>query len=234
MLRHQLQQGEEELHALRRAELSQASEKSKQAAIARFHEGGELCRLLHPQSYQSTFTPTLRSHVPSRIEVTGGSPSIQEMMVVLAGITDLEFRVLQEVESIVVDGIRPADLLACLQAAARPPRKMRILSGRQRLAHTATDRLSAWEYSLASEATAKQGVFSRCLGKDVTPVTAIDGDSSCMVTWCLQCSATTSLLVRVSEYDSLPLQMEHFSRIPADSGETLAGAISREDFEYFL
>ncbi len=75
MLRHQSQQGEEELHALRRAERAQpeASEKIKQAAIA---PGGELRRLLHPQSYQSTFTPTLRSYVPSRIEVTGGSPSI--------------------------------------------------------------------------------------------------------------------------------------------------------------
>jgi hypothetical protein len=52
-----------------------------------------------------------------------------------------------------------------------------------------------------------------------------------MVTWCSQCSATTSLLVRVSEYDRIPLQMKHFPRIPADSGETLAGAISREDFE---
>ena len=129
---------------------------------------------------------------------------------VLAGITDLEFR--QEADAVVVDGIRPADLLACLQAAARPPRKARILPGRQRLAHTATERLSAWEYSLASEARAKQGVCSRCLGKDVTPVTAIDGDRRCMIPWCSQCSATTSLLVRVSEYDRLPLRMEHFPR----------------------
>ncbi len=159
--------------------------------------------------------------------MTGGSPSIPELKVVLAGIADLEFR--QEVDSVVVDGIRPADLLACLQAAARPPRKARILPGRQRLVHTATERLSAWEHSLASEATAKQGVCSLCLGKDVTPVTAIDGNSRCMVTWCLQCSATTSLLVRVSAYDRLPLQMEHIPRIPADSGETLVGAISRED-----
>ncbi len=106
MLRHRSQQGEEELHALRRAERAQPSEKSKQAAIARFHEGGELRRLLHPQSYQSTFTPTLRSNVPSRIEVTGGSPSIQELKVVLAGIAELDF--LQEVDSVVVDGISPA------------------------------------------------------------------------------------------------------------------------------
>ena len=178
----------------------------------RVESRGELRQLLHPQSHQSTFSPTLRSEVPSTIEVTGGSPSIQELKVVLAGITDLEFR--QEADAVVVDGIRPADLLTCLQAAARPPRKARILPGRQRLAHTATERLSAWEYSLASEARAKQGVCSRCLGKDVTPVTAIDGDSRCMVIWCSQCSATTSLLVRVSEYDRLPLRMERFPRIP--------------------
>ncbi len=106
---------------MRRVERAQALEKSRQAAIARFHEGGEMRRLLHPPSHQSTFTPKLQSEVPSKIEVTGGSPSIQELKVVLAGITDLEFR--QEADSVVVDGIRPADLLACLQAAARPPGK---------------------------------------------------------------------------------------------------------------
>ena len=84
MLRHQSQQGEDELHALRRAERSQALEESRQAAIARFYEGGELRRLLRPQQCQGIFTPTLRSSVPSRLRVTGGSPSIQELKAALA------------------------------------------------------------------------------------------------------------------------------------------------------
>ena len=55
-----------------------------------------------------------------------------------------------------------------------------------------------------------------------------------MVTWCSRCSATTTLLVRGGAYDALPLRLDAFPRVPADSVETLRGAISKEDFEYFL
>ena len=232
MLRHQSQQGEEELHALRRAERSQASEQSRQRAIARFYDGGELRRLLQPQSPPCTHSPMLRSCVPARIAVTGDRPSLQALRITLAGIPELEF--LHHSDSVVVAGIRPANLLACLQAAAQPPLQVRLLPAGPRLAHTATDRLSAWEYSLASEATAKQGVCSRCLAKDIIPVTSIDGSSRRMVTWCSRCSATTTLLVRMSAYDEIPLRLEHLPRIPVGSGETLAGAISRDDYDYFV
>jgi hypothetical protein len=57
----------------------------------------------------------LRSSVPARIAVTGDSLSLQE----LAGIPDLEF--LHHSDSVEVAGIRSANLLACLQAAAQPP-----------------------------------------------------------------------------------------------------------------
>ena len=174
----------------------------------------------------------LKSSVPARIAVTGESPSLQALRLALAGIPDLEF--LHHSDSVVVAGIRPAYLLACLQAAAQPPLQVRLLPAGPCLAHTATDRLSAWEYSLALEATAKQGVCSRCLAKDVTPITSIEGSSRRMVTWCSRCSATTTLLVRKSAYSNLPFRLEHLPRIPVGSGETLAGAISRDDFEYFL
>ena len=73
MLRHQSQQGEEELHALRREERSQASEQSRQAAIARFYDGGGLRRLLHPQPH-FIHTPMLRSSIPTSIAVAGDPP----------------------------------------------------------------------------------------------------------------------------------------------------------------
>ena len=232
MLRHQSQQGEDELHALRRVERSQVSEQNRQRAIARFYEGGELRRLLQPQPPTCTHSPMLKSSVPARIAVTGESPSLQALRLALAGIPDLEF--LHHSDSVVVAGIRPSYLLACLQAAAQPPLQVKLLPAGPCLAHTATDRLSAWEYSLALEATAKQGVCSRCLAKDVTPITSIEGSSRRMVTWCSRCSATTTLLVRKSAYSNLPFRLEHLPRIPVGSGETLAGAISRDDFEYFL
>jgi hypothetical protein len=232
MLRLQSQQGEDELHALKRVERSQVSEQNRQRAIARFYDGGELRRLLQPQPPFCTHSPMLKSSVPARIAVTGESYALQALRLALDGIPDLEF--LHHSDSVVVAGIRPAYLLACLQAAAQPPLQVRLLPAGPCLAHTATDRLSAWEYSLASEATAKQGVCSRCLAKDVTPITSIEGSSRRMVTWCSRCSATTTLLVRKSAYSNLPFRLEHLPRIPVGSGETLAGAISRDDFEYFL
>jgi hypothetical protein len=68
----------------------------------------------------------------------------------------------------------------------------------------------------------------------VIPVTSIEGSSRRMVTWCSRCSATTTLLVRKSAYADVPFRLEHLPRIPVGSGETLAGAISRDDFGYFL
>ena len=230
MLRHQSQRGEEELHALRRAERSQASEQDRRVAIARFYDGGELHRLLHPQPH-CAHSPMLRSSVPTSIAVAGDPPSRQALWRALKHIPDLEF--LRGSGSVVVTGIRPANLLPCLQAAARPPLQVRLLSARPCLAHTATDRLSAWEHSLALEATARQGVCAHCLGRELTPITAIDGGSRSMVTWCSRCSDTTTLLVRVSAYDALPFRLDNIPRVPADSVETLRGGVSKEDLEHF-
>jgi len=168
LLRLQSQQGEEELHELRRAERSKASEQSRLAAIARFYDSGELRRLLHPQPH-FIHTPMLRSSVPGSIAVAGDPPSLQALRTALAHITGLEFS--QEFGSVVIAGIRPSDLLPCLRAAAKPPMRVRLLPTQPKLAHTATDRLSAWEHSLALEATAQQGVCSCCLGRELTPVT---------------------------------------------------------------
>ena len=231
MLRHQSQRGEEELHALRRAERSQASEQNRQAAIARFYDGGELRRLLHPQSHY-IHSPMLRSNVPASIAVAGDPPSIQELWMVLKHMPGLEF--LWGSGSVVVTGIRPANLLPCLRAAAQLPLQVRLLPVRPCLAHTATDRLSAWEHSLALEATAHQGVCSCCLGREMTPVTVINGGSRSMVTWCSRCSATTTLLVRIRDYETLPFRLGNIPRIPADSMETLGGAVSKEDLEHFM
>jgi hypothetical protein len=165
MLRLQLQQGEEELHALRWAERSQASEQSRQAAIARFYDGGELRRLPHPQPH-FIHTPMLRSSVPTSIAVAGDRPSLLALRTAHAHIPGLEF--LHGLGSVVVS-----------EGGGEPPLWVRLLPTQTKLAHTATDRLSAWEHFLALEATARRGVCSCCLrlGRQLTPVTAIGGGS---------------------------------------------------------
>jgi hypothetical protein len=52
----------------------------------------------------------------------------------------------------------PVELLAALRAVAHSPRTVRLLQVVSRLAHSATDQLSAWEHSLTLGATAQQAV----------------------------------------------------------------------------
>ena len=75
-LRQQSQTTEEEMHLLRRTELHHATEQSRQAAIARFYDGGELRRLLHPQT-PTMHSPMLRTSVPDSFVVAGDGLSLQ-------------------------------------------------------------------------------------------------------------------------------------------------------------
>jgi hypothetical protein len=55
-----------------------------------------------------------------------------------------------------------------------------------------------------------------------------------MATWCSRCLATTTLCVHAAAYAVLPFQLGAISRVPPDSGATLQGEITEEDFEFFL
>jgi hypothetical protein len=114
--------------------------------------------------------------------ISGDAPALHSVAADLAdfGGVSLECRV----GSVLVTGIVANDLLSALQAVARPPRTVTLLPVGPRFAHSATDRLSAWEYSLATEATSQQAVCHGCGGQDLTPVTAFDGICRSMVTWC--------------------------------------------------
>jgi hypothetical protein len=111
-------------------------------------------------------------------------------------------------------GICPANLLSCLQAAVQPPLRIRLLPARQAC--------QGLECSLTLEAAApQQGVCSRCLGREVTPITVIDSDggNSFMV-------AATTLLVRVSAYDCIMiLQDPQEAAPPPASCQWLGGLI---------
>ena len=231
LLRQQSQSVEEEMHELRRTEMHQATEQSRQAAIDRFFDGGELRRLLHPQA-PTIHSPMLRTCVPHSFVVAGDDLSLQTVATDLKHIGGLNLQ--YQVGSILVSGIRPVELLAALRAVAHAPRTVRLLQVVSRLAHSATDRLSAWEHSLTLEATAQQAVCPGCLGTDVTPVTVMDGGRRIMATWCSRCQATTTLCVHAADYAVLPFPLRSIPRVPHDAGATLQGAITEEDFEFFL
>jgi hypothetical protein len=223
-LRQQSQTTEEEMHLLRRTELHHATEQSRQSAIARFYDGGELRRLLHPQT-PTMHSPMLRTSVPDSFVVAGDGLSLQAVATDLQHIGGLDLQF--QGSSILVSGIRPVDLLPSLRAVARTPRTVRLLPAGSRLAHSTTDRLSAWEHSLALEATAQQAVCQGCLGADVTPVTVMDGGSRCMATWCSRCLTTTTLCVHAAAYAVLPAIP---ARIYPSRAAQLRGNTTGEDY----
>jgi hypothetical protein len=152
--------------------------------MARFYDCGELRRLYHPQT-PTMHSPKLRISVPDSF-VVAGAGLLQTVATDFENIEGLNFQF--QGGSILVSGIRPVDLLPSLRAVARAPRTVRRLSAANSagsgLAHSSKDRLSAWEHSLALEATAQHAVCQGCLGTDVTQVMVMDGGSQCMVTWC--------------------------------------------------
>ena len=88
MLRLQSQQVEEEMHFLRSSERNRDTERSRQAAVDRFYDGGELRRLLHPQT-PTAHSPMLRTSVSDSFVVTGSDLSLQTVVVDLAHIRGL-------------------------------------------------------------------------------------------------------------------------------------------------
>ena len=168
----------------------------------------------------------LRTSVPDSFVVAWDALSLNLVAADLAHIggVSLECRVV----SVLVTGIVANDLLSSLQAAARPPRTVILLPAGPRLAHLATDRLSAWEYSLATEATAQQAVCHGCGGQDVTPVTAFDGKERSMVTWCVRYQATTTLWVDAAAYAaSSELYIHDISR-SRSSSESMSSSSRRQ------
>ena len=135
-LRQQSQTTEEEMHLLRRTELHHATEQSRQAAIARFYDGGELRRLLHPQT-PTMHSPMLRTSVPDSFVVAGDGLSLQTVATDLEHIEGLNLQF--QGGSISVSGIRPGDLLPSLRAVARASRTVKLLPAGSRLARPRTD-----------------------------------------------------------------------------------------------
>jgi hypothetical protein len=162
MLRQQSQQVEEEMHLLRLAERRRDAERCRQDAVDRFYDGGELHRLLHPQT-STAHSPMLGTSVPDSFVVAGDALSLHSVAADLAHIGGVSLEC--HMGSVLVTGIVANDLLSALQAVARPAQTVTLRPAGPRLAHSATDRLSAWEHSLATEATAQQAVCHRCGGQ---------------------------------------------------------------------
>ena len=222
----------EELQLLRHSELTVAAEKSRQDAISRFYTGGELRRLLHPTG-PSQHTPMLRTAMPDGMTVRGGEEEEQVLRVALSGFDRLEVTT-ETTNSVRIAGIHPSDLSKVLLAVQEHKLTILSLTGDQRLVFSVSDRLTAWEHSLASEALARKSRCARCQQLTLTPVTSIEGERRIMGNWCNQCSAFTDPCVSAGDYEELFFDTDDIPRVPPLSGATLRGSVTQEDFIYFL
>lgn len=96
------------------------------------------------------------------------------------------------------------------------------------------DRLCAWEYALSSEAAATRQCCGRCGGCKLTSLPVPTESGRSVAIWCEDCRGLTEPTVRVEEYEELPWNLEGVPRVPHESGETLRGAITWEDFVFYL
>ena len=231
-LRQQSYSLNEELQLVRHSELTAAADRSRKDAVSKFYTGGELRKLLNP-SIPSLHTPMLRTAMPDCVHVRGGRDVEAMLRIGLVRCEGVAVR--PEAEgSVLVSGIRPSDLCKVLCFAQERNLAVLTLSGVPRLVFSATDRLAAWEYLLASEAMAKTSKCSQCMQPSILPVTRIDGGKRTVLHWCNHCSSLIEPSVPTADYERMPFNTEGIPRVPNGSGASLRGPISSEDFEHLL
>jgi hypothetical protein len=232
-LRQQSYSINEELQLIRRSELTAAAERSRQDAVSRFYTGRELQKLLHP-SPPSLHTPMLKTAIPDSVQVRGGWEVEASLRM---GLTWCEGVVVRPGigESVVVSGIRPSYMYRVLLFIQESGLAVLSVAGDPHLVFSATDRLAAWEYSLAKEAMAKKSQCQLCLQRSMIPISKTDDDDQRVVVhWCLACSRFAEPRVRPADYDRLPFDAAGVPLIPTHSALSLRGPISPEDWAFLL
>jgi RNase P subunit RPR2 len=233
MLRTQSAVIVEDWQQLRRKELTEAAERERQGAIGRFYTGGELRRLLHPRA-PAPHSPLLQTTLPDTLKVTGDRRELEALRVDISILRGAEIH-LEAHDTVCITGIQPNDLYRALLLVETRELRARLMPGQVRLVSSAGDRLCAWEHELATEGTAKKGFCPRCESMDLLQLTAVRAESGrTMVTWCHKCAKFTDSRVRAVDYETLFWNTDGIPRVSPDSGESLRGAISRDDFEFLL
>jgi hypothetical protein len=233
MLRHQSAIATDEWHLLRKTELKEAAERARLGAICRFYTGKELHQLLCPTA-PALHSPQLLVEAIKSITVTGRRADTAAF---LASLGQRRVQVETGVDGTVyVSNIRPAEVdnVLCLVEGKGIVARL----GLQRtLVHEVSDRLCAWESALAIEAKASKARCTTCYRHDLSPVTRTIGSAQSereVRWWCCRCSRYRPYEVRAADYTDLPFCTAGIPQIPLGAGETLWGAITTQDVEFFV
>jgi len=140
-------------------------------------------------------------------------------------------------DRITISGIQPAKWHSILVLLTGTDLVIQDLGGRGHVVSSVGDRLSSWEYSLASAASATKAFCPKCrVHACFFPACAELEGARSIITWCLRCKQVVEPAVDPSAYDHLTFLPPHSEvpSVPLDSKETLRGPIADNDADFFL
>jgi hypothetical protein len=231
-LSHEVQ---EALHDMCTEEIRDTERERRRYAIASFWDGGGIRRLLRQQA-PTLHSPLIESEIPDTLVVSGPQSSLERLA---AGLRELVHAapISRLDDRITISGITPAKWHSVLTLLVGTDLVIQDLGGRGQVVSSVEDRLSSWEYSLASAASATKAFCPKCLSHDCFfPACAEREGARSIITWCLRCKQVVEPAVDPSAYDHLsflPAQSVVPS-VPVESWETLRGPIADDDADYFL
>ena len=220
---------------MRTKEIRDAERERRRYAIASFWDGGGIRRLLRQQA-PTLHSPLIESEIPDTLVVSGPQSSLERLA---AGLRELVHAapISRLDDRITISGITPAKWHSVLTLLTGTDLVIQDLGGRGQVVSSVEDRLSSWEYSLASAASATKASCPKCLAHDCFfPACAEREGARSIITWCLRCKQVVEPAVDPSAYDNLsflPAQSVVPS-VPVESGETLRGPIADDDADFFL
>ncbi|NBO64558.1 MAG: hypothetical protein EBU88_06900 [Acidobacteria bacterium] len=232
LLRETVDQILTDLKKLRDSERKQAEAQSRRAAIQQMYEGrGALRRFLHDSEPHAP-APFLLTPLPNRITFSCANVDPRDIMESIKQI-DQRIRVSHVLDQITVREIPPSSLHRVLSTPGIGPGVH--LTSQGGLVSSPHDRLTCWEFKLATDGLATRSRCSCCNHSCVVPVPYSDGSSRRIEYYCPSCGTFRELAIDPGDYAQIDfLDEDRIPRVPPGAPERLAKPISREDLDWYL
>ena len=214
LLRRLSHEATEALTELRCTAVAAAERQSQQAAIARFWTGGEIRRLLRPQT-PALHSPLLRCDAPDTLLVAGSATSL-DVLTGKLGALGHGARVSRAADRVTISALLPTAWFQILSLVTDTDLVIQAVTGGGAVVSGVGDRLASWELCLASEAAAKKNVCPTCREDRLIPVSVEQGGIGSVCTFCLTCKRAVEPVVDTIAYDSL----ESYAMVPSGGAES--------------
>ncbi len=196
------------------------------------YEGrGALRRFLHDSEPHAP-APFLLTPLPNRITFSCANVDPRDIMESIKQI-DQRIRVSHVLDQITVREIPPSSLHRVLSTPGIGPGVN--LTSQGGLVSSPHDRLTCWEFKLATDGLATRSRCSCCNHSCVVPVPYSDGSSRRIEYYCPSCGTFREIAIDPGDYAQIDfLDEDRIPRVPPGAPERLAKPISREDLDWYL